>query len=69
MLICNRFFDVTWEGPVLDASGRPTSKVAGELQLPHFYLAQIISIIKSISDIYYYYVDACLVDTDVHFLD
>jgi peptidylprolyl isomerase len=22
------FFDVTWEGPVLDASGKPTSKVA-----------------------------------------
>jgi hypothetical protein len=69
MLICNRFFDVTWEGPVLDASGKQTSKVAGELQLPHFYLTQIIFIIKFICAIYSYCVDACLADADVHFHD
>jgi hypothetical protein len=32
-LVFYRYFDVTWEGPVLDASGRPTSKVAGELNM------------------------------------
>jgi hypothetical protein len=52
MLICNRFFDVTWEGPVLDASGKQTSKVAGELQLPHLYSAHIVFIIKSLCVIY-----------------
>lgn len=49
MLTCDRFFDVTWEGPVLDASGKPTSKVQGELQLPHYDLAQTLFIIKPIS--------------------
>jgi hypothetical protein len=39
MLTYDRFFDVTWEGPVLDASGKQTSKVQGELQLPHVSLA------------------------------
>lgn len=29
----NSYFDVTWEGPVLDASGKQTSKVAGKLAM------------------------------------
>ena len=31
------FFDVTWEGPVMDASGKQTSKVAGKSLLSHSF--------------------------------
>jgi hypothetical protein len=29
-LTVNSYFDVTWEGPVLDASGKQTSTVKGK---------------------------------------
>ena len=29
------YFDVAWQGPVLDANSKPTRDVQGELQLPH----------------------------------
>ena len=30
MLTINSYFDVTWEGPVLDAAGKQTSQVKGK---------------------------------------
>ncbi|OBT50306.1 hypothetical protein VE04_08787 [Pseudogymnoascus sp. 24MN13] len=38
------FFDVTWEGPVLDASGKPTSKVAEQSGRINFNLYDDVSI-------------------------
>jgi peptidylprolyl isomerase len=35
---CDSFFDVTWEGPVLDTSGRPTATVKSKYHLLHHFL-------------------------------
>ncbi|TVY24058.1 Peptidyl-prolyl cis-trans isomerase, mitochondrial [Lachnellula hyalina] len=36
------FFDVTWEGPVLDSNGRPTTQVKGEYHLLVISLSSMI---------------------------
>ena len=37
------YFDVTWQGPVLDANYRPTGKVEGEQSSAHLPLGPLHS--------------------------
>ena len=48
LTVDDSFFDVTWEGPVLDTNGRPTAQVKSEYHLPRHFIKSTIEYQKII---------------------